>query len=111
MRYRPLRDPEPPGSGLVDPAGEKHALGSHPAAFMHLYDPSVYYQKGILLFAQVRSFQPFTIGSSGLPSADTVDFENPTPHNSSTPALTFRVDTPLTTLSIRVNTNACSLLW
>src|SRR5690606_6487783 len=47
-----------------------------------------------------RSFHSLTMGSRALHHSDTVDLEKLVPHNSSVIRRTFRVDTPLITISI-----------
>src|SRR5690606_35991681 len=49
-----------------------------------------------------RSFHSLTMGSRALHHSDTVDLEKLVPHNSSVIRRTFRVDTPLITISINL---------
>lgn len=57
------------------------------------------------------SLNDLTRASSPAHSALTVDLEKLAPHSSSMIAVTWRVDTPCTTISIlSASTNACSLL-
>ncbi|PKK39562.1 hypothetical protein ABB02_01120 [Clostridiaceae bacterium JG1575] len=51
-----------------------------------------------------------TTGSSYSQSEDPVDLEKAVPHNSSVMAETFRVDTPLTTISIMASTELIALI-
>ena len=58
-----------------------------------------------------RSFQVVTTGSSPLPNSETVDLGNSSPQSSLVICSTFWVETPLTTISIKVRINACSLRY
>jgi hypothetical protein len=65
--------------------------------------------KGNVCSPSGRSFQAATSGSRRAQSAETVDLEQLVPHSSSVMAVTLRVETPLTTISMSARTTACSL--
>jgi len=68
-------------------------------------------KKGYWLSFKERLFQAFINGSSRLQRSETRDFDILVPHSSSVISATLRVDSPLTTISIRARMKACSLLW
>jgi len=68
-------------------------------------------KKGYSLSDKGRLFQAVMRGSSALHNSETVDLENSSPQSSRVMCSTFRVETPLTTISIMARIKACSLRW
>ena len=112
IRCRPASDPRFHDNRRVDTMRDHHTPGTNPSFFPHLEDQSIHHEKreNGCHESGVRS-RPVTMGSRRLHNSETVDLENSVTAKFFRNLATFRVETPLTTISIKASTKACSLRW